>query len=434
MSLFELVRMVIFNLLRMKVRALMTAAGVMIGTASVVVLVSLGMGLQESAIKSMGNLGELTEIQLFPKFDAQPGAPVAGPPKPPTINAEDLKTLAALEGVIAVMPMVSYNGESRMQLNRLEGFAPQLMGVLPDAFGKLGYETQSGVPRLMNGQMVVGGKINESFYDPRATASSRFDPTKLKLQGQRVQIVLTKYDSEGKPITQSYSFAVSGVLKNTGGQRDYSIYLPLKDVLDMNTWASGVRPNPQREGYFQVLLKVAKPQDAQNLETRLSEKYQVQSPFAIIRQISQSFRVIQAVLGAIGAVALLVAGFGIANTMVMAIYERSREIGLMKAVGATNRDVMYLFLAEAGAIGLLGGVIGNLLALAVSAVVSGILTQTLAAGAPPNPDGSPAFQAVTPAWLIALGIGFSVVVGVVAGLYPALRTTQLDPIAALRTD
>jgi putative ABC transport system permease protein len=159
-------------------------------------------------------------------------------------------------------------------------------------------------------------------------------------------------------------------------------------------------------------------------------------PFSQRQQVEQTnayFATVQAVLGGIGAVALLVAAFGIANTMLMAIYERTQEIGLMKAVGATNRDVMTVFLAESGGIGLMGGVGGVVLGVLVNGVINvisrGVSAQQVAGGASPGPSGSVAY---TPFWLPVFAIGFAVFVGIASGVYPASRAARLSPIQALK--
>jgi putative ABC transport system permease protein len=166
----------------------------------------------------------------------------------------------------------------------------------------------------------------------------------------------------------------------------------------------------------------------------LGQGFAAYSARSVLQSVNMVFLIIQGVFGGIGAIALIVAAFGIANTMTMAIYERTREIGLMKAVGATNRDVMSIFLAEAGAIGLLGGLGGVLLGAGLGALIDLIAGTYLAAqavqsGAAPSETISIIH---TPLWLPVFALLFSALVGVVSGIYPAMRAVSLSPVAALK--
>jgi putative ABC transport system permease protein len=154
-----------------------------------------------------------------------------------------------------------------------------------------------------------------------------------------------------------------------------------------------------------------------------------------VREINSFFGILQAILGGIGAIALLVAALGIVNTLSMAILERTREIGLMKAVGARNRDVMVIFLGEAACIGLLGGVIGAGLGWALSSAADVVIRSLVQQSS--NGGGGffgPGDSAVvyTPLWLPIFAIAFATVIGLVSGVYPALRAATLDPLRALK--
>jgi putative ABC transport system permease protein len=145
------------------------------------------------------------------------------------------------------------------------------------------------------------------------------------------------------------------------------------------------------------------------------------------RGLRQFFAVLYAFLGIFGSLALMVASIGIVNTLVMAILERRREIGIMKAIGASDSDVKRLFFAEAGAMGILGGVVGVLLGWAIGQVINvGTNVYLKHQSLPPEH-----FWAV-PWWLVAVAIGFSFVVSLLSGLYPAGRAAKLDPVQALR--
>ena len=212
--------------------------------------------------------------------------------------------------------------------------------------------------------------------------------------------------------------------------------MALNDVLELNGWFAGRRPNPGRDGYEQVIVKVATVDQVLDVEQEIrSRGFYAYSPRSTLQEMNVLFLVIQGVFGGIGAIALIVAAFGIANTMTMAIYERTREIGLMKAVGATNRDVMSVFLAEAGGIGLLGGIGGVLLGVGLGAIIDLVAGTYLAAQAVQS--GASASDVsisliYTPLWLPIFSVVFATLVGVASGLYPAMRAASLSPVTALK--
>ena len=240
----------------------------------------------------------------------------------------------------------------------------------------------------------------------------------------------------GRPVERVVRLRVNGVLEESGGQDDYTLYLALNDVLELNGWLTGQRPNPGRDGYNQALVKVVAPELVMAVEQEiLKQGFFAYSARSTLQSMNIFFLVIQGIFGGIGAIALIVAAFGIANTMTMAIYERTREIGLMKAVGATNRDVMSIFLTEAGGIGLLGGLGGVLLGTGLGALIDLIASTYLAAQAAQS--GATASDAAisivhTPLWLPVFALLFSVLVGVISGVYPAVRAASLSPVAALK--
>ena len=152
--------------------------------------------------------------------------------------------------------------------------------------------------------------------------------------------------------------------------------------------------------------------------------YDVETNAEYLDSMKGQFAIVQAVLGGIGAVSLLVAAIGIANTMMMSIYERTREIGVIKVLGCSLKNIKQLFLLEAAFIGLLGGIIGNLLSLVMSAVINFVTGYGAAIGF----DGNISY---IPLWLILVSMGFAMLVGVTAGYFPALRAMRLSPLGAI---
>jgi len=425
----DLIRLVFANLRRMKARVAMTAIGVVIGTAAVVVLVSLAAGLQRSATRDLGSIGDLTRITVFPGSFMRSFGAGSSRSDEGILDDRALEDFRDLPGVTGVTPWVSLSGAAVLRLNRLTANA-QIVGLDPAAVDKLSFELASGMDRLGRWQVVAGARVGEAFYDTqqRTVGQAR------DLQGQSLQLTLKRPAEDGASAERTARLRVVGVLEETGGQDDYTMFIALADVLELNSWLAGTRVNPGRDGYSQAVVKVESADKALSVEQEiLSQGFFAYSLRTTLQQLNIFFLVIQGVFGGIGAIALLVAAFGIANTMMMSIYERTREIGLMKAVGATNRDVMSVFLAEAGTIGLLGGLGGILIGVGLGFAID-LIAGTYIAAQAAQTGATPAELSIThtPLWLPLFALLFSVVVGITSGIYPAVRAAALSPIAALK--
>jgi len=178
-----------------------------------------------------------------------------------------------------------------------------------------------------------------------------------------------------------------------------------------------------------LTVRAASLNDAVQIVEQFEEQgFEVTSLRTMLDMVNKTLIILQTMLGSVGGLALFVACIGITNTMVMAIYERTKEIGILKAVGASPGDIRLLFVTEAACIGLLGGIVGTiggwLLGLGLN---EGILAYLQSQEVPVTGT----FFVVT-GWLVALALAFAIVVGLLAGLYPAARAARLDPVEALR--
>jgi putative ABC transport system permease protein len=416
----------------MRARVALTAIGVMIGTAAVVLLISLGVGLQTSTMASFESFGDLTTITVFE------GAPF-GFEDPSmarserVMNDEVLAQFRAIPAVLGVTPRVAYQGGTMLEYGRAELFV-SIQGLDPGAAEVLGWEPQVGAFRLGRGQIVLGARVLESSMGPR-DRPGRAQPelTADQLQGRTVALVLTKF-VDGEEVTRRERLRVAGVLARLNDQSDYTAFVGLEQVNDLNAWATGQRRS-RRDGYNEALVKVEGREAVLPVTDAIREiGFESFSSQTILQGLNQVFILIQAVLGGVGAVALLVAAFGIANTMTMAIYERTREIGIMKALGATNREVLQIFLAEAGAIGALGGLLGVTVGAGGGAIIDLLVRNLVLARQGPPPDGGYPHIVVTPVWLITFALVFAALIGLVSGVYPALRAASMKPLQALRTE
>jgi len=182
--------------------------------------------------------------------------------------------------------------------------------------------------------------------------------------------------------------------------------------------------------YNQLIIKVQHPQNVQDVEQQIRKKgFSAFSLNDALQGAKRAFILLDIVLSLIGSIALAVSSLGIVNTMVMSILERTREIGIMKAIGGSDGDIRKIFLIEASAIGFLGGVSGVVLGWIVGRIVNfgaNVYIQ--------NQGGTPGNLFSLPFWLIGGAIAFSISISLIAGSYPAARAARLDPIRALRHD
>jgi putative ABC transport system permease protein len=223
------------------------------------------------------------------------------------------------------------------------------------------------------------------------------------------------------------------VLAQSGNDVDWTIFMPLEEVRLLNEWANGIKINYNRDGYNQVVVKVSDPREALDISQQITDMgFQAFSPQSFVESINSFYRVLQFVFGGVGAIALLVAAIGIANTMTMSILERTREIGLMKAVGATNRDVLAIFLGEAAGIGFLGGLGGVIIGWLAGQALNVIAIVYLAGQAGQQGGAPPSVAVYTPYWLPLFALIFSTIIGMISGLYPALRAATMIPVLALK--
>jgi putative ABC transport system permease protein len=443
MKLFDLIRLILGNLSRRKARVALTAIGVVIGTAAVVILVSLAIGLQKNANEQLYGIGDLTQIQVMPAYEMEGrgggggvAVPVGGKPGGQPQAAHLLTNLAldelrAIPGVDLVIAREYLMTGVLIKYQKLEG-GVGVIGVDTSDLASLRLEATEGGTELGRGTIVIGAMVPNNFYDPHLRPGQE-PPPPPELYGQQLQLVLSKYDSQGNETRKTLSMRVTGVLKETRGESDWTIYLPLDQIKSLNEWAQGRRINYNKEGYSQVVVKVRDVEKVLDISDQITQMgFQAFTPQSFVQGINNFYVILQFIFGGVGAIALLVAAIGIANTMAMSILERTREIGLMKAVGATNRDVLAIFLGEAAGIGFLGGLGGVIIGWLAGQGINVIALVYLANQAGQQGGAPPSIAVYTPVWLPLFALIFSTIIGMISGLYPALRAATMIPVLALK--
>lgn len=439
----ELFSLILLNLNQRKGRVFLTAIGVVIGSAAIVVLVSLAQGLKQNANQQFGNIAEMSQITVYPDWESSyavmessGGMYTSEPAQPDPITPDVLEEIAAIPGVKEVIPRSYLMASAVIRYGTMESYA-NILGIGTDDLSVLSYPMLSGTSELKKGTVIIGQEVLNNFYNPSARPGQETPPPP-ELQDQTITIELTKWvsDETGNymEVKKNLRLKVVGIIESSLSEADYSVFMSLDQVQDINGWVNGQRVNPNIDGYEMAIVIADDREHALEIADQITDMgFMANTPQEFIQGVNSFFIVLQVVFGGVGSVALLVAAIGIANTMTMAILERTREIGLMKAIGATNRDVLSIFLGEAAGIGFIGGVGGILLGVLIGKVIN-ILGSVYMAGQSSGSYGGlgSGISVVTPLWLILFAILFSTLIGLASGLYPALRAASLVPVRALK--
>ncbi len=442
MRFWDLISLILDNLGRRKGRVALTAVGVVIGTAAVVVLVSLAFGLQQSATEQLWGISDLTRIEVYPGMEDMGGGGMmaekvgggggggGGNSGMKLLTPQTISDIEAISGVKSVIPLDYMYAGGMLKYGKLEGYT-QILGAGVDDLSVFDYAVEGGTTTLGRGTAVIGSWVARNFYDPKLRPGQE-PPAPPDLLGQKVTMVMIRYTQDGQEVRKNVTITITGVLAETRGEADGTMFVTMDEATAWNEWSRGSRINRYKEGYSRLVVRANSADEVLDIADQINTMgYMASTPQEYVSSINSYFTTLQIIFGGIGAISLLVAAIGIANTMTMAILERTREIGLMKAIGATNRNVLTIFLGEAAGIGFVGGLGGVAIGWGggqvLNVVASAFLAQQAATGGMMG-----GLAAVTPAWLPVFALIFATLVGLLSGLYPALRAATLEPVMALK--
>ena len=444
----DLVATSLASLWQRKVRTSLTVLGVMIGTISVVVMISMGLGLTKSQYDTIESMGSLKQVLV----QSGPNDP-SGRTKPPRMDDRMAQILSTYDGVVHVIPV--YQTAMTMKVGKFQAWT-QVFGVPRESMELLKLDLAQGeLPASQGLEVTVGHMIPDGLLAER-TGESFLDSGE-ELVGQKVTLefvengfVDEKSESEApklKPLSATVSGSIAGP-KGTYTETSDILLVDLEVLKKAMAKANQGKALPSQDtnsqgrpkGTFTYTMFKVVTEDLKDTETLLKtlkdEGYGAQAPIEWIKETEKQLAQIQAIFGGIGAVSLLVAAIGIANTMMMSVYERTREIGVMKVLGASLRDIRLLFLIEAAGIGFIGGVLGILGSLLASAGLNspaGVELLAPALGVGGGISTSTLTMSVIPLWLAGTTLVFATVIGTVAGLLPAHRATRLSALDAIRS-
>ncbi|MDO5418036.1 MAG: ABC transporter permease [Lachnospiraceae bacterium] len=450
----DLLVMSVNNLLRRKLRTILTVLGVVIGTASIVVMVSLGIGLKELNMEQIASYGSLTTVQVYSESRWSMGGGSSDSKTEPNYVTDDvIKLLRKIPHVKGVSPVLSVNvlmKQGAYETNtRLMGVSQDYMKEIPLGEGSL------PSPNDKELKLVIGNQIPTQFYHSK-TGKGYWETGELPDVDFMNKPLFVIFDMNAyyqsmsgstdgmaavKP-PKKYMIQTAGMVE--GGQDDwnyysYNVYVDI-DVLETQLkriFKKKPIPNQPttKKGkalpylvYDSAQVFVEDLEYVTDVQKAINDLgYQAESNMEWLEQSKKQSQMIQAVLGGIGAVSLFVAAIGIANTMMMSIYERTKEIGVMKVLGCDMRNIRDMFLLESGFIGFMGGIVGILLSFTVSFIINHFAGGQLLTGMAGDISR-------IPMWLNLAALGFAIFVGMAAGFLPATRAMKLSPLAAIRNE
>jgi putative ABC transport system permease protein len=397
-NIVESTRIVTANMKARKLRSFLTLLGIIIGVSAIILLYSFAQSMEDAVGQQFDKLGS-NRILITPKSVNI----AAGASGSYGLTQEDMKVVDSVKEVdytvamLALAVSVEHDGQEELM---------QITGVVTDhveeVFESFGWDMREG-RHLMNGEntnsIVIGSKIAEEAFDEKI-----FVKNTIKIND--------------KP------FKVIGIVKETGNsQDDYMMVMPIEKARDTS------ETQTDDDGVTGITATIKKGSDLQraadSIERKLkrakdTENFVVTTPAKLKEQSKKVIGVVKQVILAIAAISLIVGGLGIMNSMYTAVLERTREIGVMKSIGAKNNDVLILFILEAAFLGLIGGLIGTVISLGVVSLADMVFYAQYN------------IHVVAKLSIIIESISFAIGIGIISGLLPALRAMKLKPVDALR--
>ncbi len=468
MKTYDLTELALRNLRESSLRNSLTTVGISVGVASLVAMLSLGIGLQKLATRHLAKSGLFDTVVVMSRrdlrgFGRDDERNTASAAESRTLDESARQEIERLPDVLEAYPDIRFITELRFQdkphLTMISGIpdssrsndafsgiqgsffssenAPEVILQKSFALELLGKATKPGeedeIPVAEAAKPLLGQELTMRYAQriPAPSSGEEGAPAKAGNQGEDLS------DAAYSVLSREQKLKIVGVSDldpdSMRGAARARVFLPLKlaenlHVMQPSDLRDSMRGFNKQPSYSTISVRVKNPKQVEAVEQAIKKLgFNTFSILDATRSLRQFFAVLDLFLGIFGSLALAVASIGIVNTLVMAILERRREIGIMKAIGASDGDVKKLFFAEAGAMGVLGGVVGVALGWAIGHVINlGTNIYLKRQALPPE-----SFWSV-PWWLVGAAIVFAFVVSLVSGLYPAARAARLDPVQALR--
>ncbi len=452
MKTFDIIQMCLRNLIRRKYRTLLTLVGVVAGTCAVVLMIAVGLGMKASQEAQLAQMGDLTIIEVYSygKTDKSGNKVV--------MDDAMVEKIRTMPGVLTATPLYRPQNLSAQLFagknERYMAYFYNVIGVYPDALPLLGYELLEGSWEEAFSapySIVIGQYASYSLQDTRKTrGNNRVDPYPdrngniaepfVNMLESKLLIRLQQENENAKKI--EYKPTATAVMKEDwqrGYETSRGMFMSIADLKKMEAdyiKANNIKVDKNNNnGYEETKVKVMNINDVDAVQTAIDDMgFDTWSMESIRKPMVEQTKKIQIFLGMIAGVSLFVASLGIINTMLMSVYERTREIGVMKVVGCHVRDIRALFLMEAGCIGLLGGIVGVTFSASIAYLVNYMgLSINFGTSFFGDAGGGAQMFIITP-WLVVLALVFSTFIGILSGYYPANRAVKISALTAIKQD
>jgi putative ABC transport system permease protein len=391
------------NVKKRGIRSWLTMLGIFLGIAAVVSLISLGAGLQNAIT---GQFGELDADKLV----VQNAGTGFGPPGSTVVEKltdRDVALVESVDGVKLVVPrlirIVKFESDEKSNFRSVTS--------LPSQKNKLDLTYD-----FFNTEVMQGKLLSEN------------DRGKVILGNHFVKDEFTRLKVGDNVLIQEKKFEVYGILEESSNLiLNHVILMPeqdLKDLLDIHNQVDLIVVQVEDKNKLQSVADEMARKFRRDRKLKVGEEdFSIQTPLQNLSAINTILGIINIIVSGIASISLLIGGIGIANTMYTSVLERTKEIGVMKAIGGKSGSILFVFLLESGLLGLIGGIVGAVIGLGLALMVSSIASSFL---------GGIDFRVTLSIPLIIGAIGFSLFIGIVSGIFPALQAARMNPVEALR--
>ena len=453
----DMIGMSLSNLFKRKVRTLLTVAGVIIGTCAIVVMVSFGIGINESMNTMMEGMGDLTIVQINNYNQTPESTP---------LDDDMIAKIEAIPHVVAVTPVYTLDWNAVTINSGKYAYQGQIYGVNMKSLADFGYTVQEGsLPGddFEENMILFGWSALYNFYNTKKTSNNMIfaqpdatgtipdpyvDPMKDELelvinemQGNLDEGTSTTTASKKQKPIELKCIGVMGDDWSRNPPPGYAVFMDVsfaKKLQEQYNKINDVDTTNTKSSYDNVSVKAESVEYVAEVEEAIqalgfADTYSMES---IRKPLEQQMSTIQMILGGLGAISLLVAALGITNTMIMSIYERTREIGVMKVLGCVVGNIRTMFLVEAGTIGFMGGILGLEFSYGISFAINSFAAagNSISLGGIVGVGVTGSNVSIIPVWLAFGALVFATMIGLISGFYPANRAVKISALTAIKQE